>query len=158
MNLIVDILYAVINPRIRVQLMTTEITPVAAQNATRTSALREFWYYFSMNRGAVIGLVVFVLLVLIAIFAPLHRATSRPKSSTRTPSSCRPSWQTGGDPRFLLGTDPVGRDILSRLIHGARYSLLIGAVVVVHLAGRRHHRSACSPAISAAGSMSSSCA
>ncbi|WP_421761247.1 ABC transporter permease subunit [Devosia sp.] len=109
--------------------MTTEITPVAAQNTTRTSALKEFWHYFSMNRGAVIGLVVFVLLVLIAIFAPLiapHLPEEQDKASFLLP----PVWQAGGDPRYILGTDPVGRDLLSRLIYGARYSLLIGAVVV----------------------------
>mgnify|MGYP006139032327 CR=1 FL=1 len=38
---------------------------------TRGAALAEFWHYFSMNRGAVLGLIVFVLLVLVAIFAPL---------------------------------------------------------------------------------------
>lgn len=109
--------------------MTTEITPVAAQNTSRFSALREFWHYFSVNRGAVIGLVVFVLLVLIALFAPLlapHLPEEQDKASFLLP----PVWQAGGDPRYLLGTDPVGRDMLSRLIHGARYSLLIGAVVV----------------------------
>lgn len=109
--------------------MTTEITPAAAQNPTRVSALKEFWHYFSMNRGAVIGLVVFVLLVLIAIFAPLlapHLPEEQDKASFLLP----PVWQAGGDPRYILGTDPVGRDLLSRLIYGARYSLLIGAVVV----------------------------
>jgi dipeptide transport system permease protein len=42
-----------------------------------------------------------------------------------------PIWDPKSDPRFILGTDPVGRDILSRLIHGARYSLFIGFFVVV---------------------------
>jgi ABC-type dipeptide/oligopeptide/nickel transport system permease subunit len=41
-----------------------------------------------------------------------------------------PVWEVGGDWRFILGTDPVGRDMLSRLIHGSRYSLFIGLVVV----------------------------
>ena len=41
-----------------------------------------------------------------------------------------PAWVAGSDPRFLLGTDDVGRDILSRLIYGARLSLMIGVVVV----------------------------
>jgi dipeptide transport system permease protein len=40
-----------------------------------------------------------------------------------------PVWEEGGRPAFLLGTDPVGRDILSRLIHGTRYSLFIGTIV-----------------------------
>jgi dipeptide transport system permease protein len=109
--------------------MTTEIAPIAAKNTSRFSGLREFWHYFSMNRGAVIGLVVFVLLVLIAIFAPLI-APHLPEEQDKTSFLLPPVWQAGGDPRYLLGTDPVGRDILSRLIHGARYSLLIGAVVV----------------------------
>jgi dipeptide transport system permease protein len=41
-----------------------------------------------------------------------------------------PVWQDGGSAKFLLGTDPVGRDILSRLIHGSRLSLLIGGISV----------------------------
>jgi dipeptide transport system permease protein len=42
-----------------------------------------------------------------------------------------PAWQEGGNTRFPLGTDAIGRDILSRIIHGARFSLLVGLVVVV---------------------------
>ena len=41
-----------------------------------------------------------------------------------------PFWQDGGSLRFPLGTDAVGRDVLSRLIHGSRYSLFIGCIVV----------------------------
>jgi dipeptide transport system permease protein len=41
-----------------------------------------------------------------------------------------PVWAEGGTWRFVLGTDPLGRDILSRIIHGARYSLFIGCIVV----------------------------
>ena len=41
-----------------------------------------------------------------------------------------PFWQEGGSVTFLLGTDAVGRDILSRIIHGARYSLIIGVIVI----------------------------
>ena len=96
----------------------------------RNRGLIEFWHYFSMNTGAVIGLVVFSLLVLMAIFAPLvapHLPDEQFRDSLLTP----PAWQEGGKSMFLLGTDAVGRDILSRLIHGARYSLFIGLVVVV---------------------------
>src|SRR5690606_15096589 len=42
-----------------------------------------------------------------------------------------PFWQDGGSLVHLLGTDAVGRDILSRLIYGARYSLIIGVIVVI---------------------------
>lgn len=92
--------------------------------------LREFWYYFSVNRGAVIGLVVFALLVLTAIFADWI-APHSPIQQYRDALLVPPSWMEGGQSAYLLGTDAVGRDILSRLIHGARYSLLIGTVVVI---------------------------
>jgi ABC-type dipeptide/oligopeptide/nickel transport system permease subunit len=52
------------------------------------------------------------------------------RSSTATPCSCRRSGKRAGGPSFLLGTDAVGRDMLSRLIYGAQYSLFIGIVVV----------------------------
>jgi dipeptide transport system permease protein len=106
------------------------VTPATPVTPTRgLSGLREFWYYFSQNTGAVIGLVVFVLLVLIALFAPWiapHDPARIYNGSFLVP----PAWQEGGDARFIFGTDAIGRDILSRLMHGARYSLLIGAVVV----------------------------
>ena len=57
----------------------------------------------------------------------------------------------GGSIEFLLGTDAVGRDILSRIIHGARFSLIIGLIVVTLSLSRRHRASAWSPASSAAG-------
>lgn len=92
--------------------------------------LADFWFYFSVNRGAVIGLFVFVTLVLVAIFAPLlapHNPTEQFRDALLTP----PAWQEGGSSSFLLGTDAVGRDVLSRLIYGSQYSLFIGLVVVV---------------------------
>nr|WP_244571010.1 ABC transporter permease subunit [Stappia sp. TSB10GB4] len=91
--------------------------------------LAEFWFYFSRNRGAVAGLVVFGALVLVALAAPLvapHHPDMQYRDSFLTP----PAWAQGGKAAFLLGTDAVGRDILSRLIFGARFSLFIGLVVV----------------------------
>ncbi|MHA6299863.1 ABC transporter permease subunit [Devosia sp. CAU 1758] len=104
--------------------------PNAAPRISALTQLREFWYYFSVNRGAVIGLVVFVLLVLTALFANWI-APHSPIQQYRDALLIPPFWAEGGRADFLLGTDAVGRDILSRLIHGARYSLLIGTVVVV---------------------------
>ncbi|MBH0236791.1 ABC transporter permease subunit [Methylobrevis albus] len=95
----------------------------------RPSPLREFWRYFSENRGAVAGLAIFVLLLVIAAAAPLV-APHAPNEQFRDALLTPPVWQEGGDWRFLLGTDPIGRDMLSRLIFGARYSLFIGFVVV----------------------------
>jgi dipeptide transport system permease protein len=100
-----------------------------ARRSARRSMLLEFWHYFSENRGAVIGLVVFVFLVLAAILAPLlapHLPNAQHREALLTP----PSWVEGGTSEFLLGTDQVGRDILTRLLYGARFSLFIGIVVV----------------------------
>lgn len=102
----------------------------ATQNAVKPqSALGEFWYYFTRSKGAVIGLAVFVIVVLMAIFAPLI-APHLPNEQDRTLLLLPPSWMQGGNTSFLLGTDPVGRDIFSRLVYGARFSLFIGIVVV----------------------------
>lgn len=90
--------------------------------------LAEFWYYFSENRGAVIGLAVFILLIITAIFAPWI-APHGPADQYRDAVLLPPIFQEGGRAGYLLGTDAVGRDILSRLIYGARYSLFIGIVV-----------------------------
>lgn len=96
----------------------------------RARQFAEFWHYFSINKGAVAGLVVFILLILVAIFAPLL-APHLPDQQYRDAMLVPPAWQAGGNSSFLLGTDAVGRDMLSRLIYGARYSLFIGLVVVV---------------------------
>ncbi len=104
--------------------------PAAVQTVeTPPGPLREFWSYFSENKGAVAGLIVIVLIVLAAIFADLI-APYRPASQFRDHLLRPPFWQDGGSLAFPLGTDAVGRDILSRIIHGARFSLVIGAIVV----------------------------
>jgi dipeptide transport system permease protein len=94
----------------------------------RRRQLAEFWFYFSENKGAVIGLWFFVFLVVVALLAPLI-APHEPYQQYRDAVLVPPVWQEGGRWEFLLGTDAVGRDILSRLLFGARYSLFIGIVV-----------------------------
>ena len=105
----------------------TEIQP-ESQNV-RMQLLREFWFYFSENRGAVIGLWVFLFLVIVAIAAPLV-APHSPVEQYRDAFLKPPAWDAEGSWKFILGTDAVGRDILSRLIYGARFSLFIGFFVV----------------------------
>ncbi|MBA3326179.1 MAG: ABC transporter permease subunit [Rhodobacteraceae bacterium] len=100
-----------------------------APRPTERRALAEFWYYFSENRGAVIGLIVFCLLIVIAVAAPLL-APYDPNIQDRDALLMPPFWQEGGSASYLLGTDAVGRDMLSRLIYGARFSLIIGLFVV----------------------------
>jgi dipeptide transport system permease protein len=91
--------------------------------------LREFWSSFAENKGAVAGLAIILLMAFVAVFADLIAPYS-PIEQFRDAFLVPPFWAEGGSTRFLLGTDDVGRDILSRLIYGARYSLLIGCIVV----------------------------
>ena len=90
---------------------------------------QEFWYYFKENKGAVVGLIIvsiFLLMALLANFIAPYSPSEQFRDFTLQP----PVWQEGGSWQFILGTDVVGRDMLSRLIHGARYSFLIGLIVV----------------------------
>jgi dipeptide transport system permease protein len=99
------------------------------QTSGRTALMLEFWAYFSENRGAVVGLCVFVFICFVAIFADFL-APYQPSVQFRESLLLPPAWLEGGTWRFVLGTDPIGRDILSRLIYGSRYSLFVGCVVV----------------------------
>jgi dipeptide transport system permease protein len=91
---------------------------------------REFWISFSANRGAVIGLAVVLVLLLLALFAPWV-APHVPDATNSAAFLRPPAWQAGGSWTYPLGTDAIGRDILSRLIWGARLSLSIGIAVVL---------------------------
>jgi dipeptide transport system permease protein len=107
----------------------TDATVKLSDAAIRRQMLADFWFYFRQNRGAVVGMWVFLGLVIVAVFAHLiapHDPTQQYRDALLIP----PVWQEGGQAGFLLGTDAVGRDMLSRLIFGAQYSLFIGIVVV----------------------------
>ncbi|TRD23300.1 ABC transporter permease subunit [Palleronia caenipelagi] len=110
--------------------MTDTTSELASTTTARPGRFREFWSSFSENRGAVIGFYVFIAFLLVAIFAPLL-APYDPTQQFREATLQPPVWQDGGTWQFILGTDAVGRDMLSRLIHGARYSFFVGIVVVV---------------------------
>ena len=73
--------------------------------------------------------VIVVVLVIPAFFASFvapHHPTRGQFSERLTP----PAWQEGGSARYLLGTDKQGRDILSRIIHGAKYVLAVSLTVI----------------------------
>jgi dipeptide transport system permease protein len=109
--------------------MTTEALASTDTVATPPGPLREFWGYFRANRGAVAGLIIVVAVLLMAAFAELL-APYPPNLTNNAAFLQPPAWQTGGSWAYPLGTDAIGRDILSRLIYGARLSLLIGIAVV----------------------------
>jgi dipeptide transport system permease protein len=112
--------------------MTAEAleTPTAsAQTGTPPHPFVEFWTYFTANAGAVAGLFVIAALILLALFADWI-APHSPILTNNQVFLKPPFWQAGGSLAYPLGTDAIGRDILSRLIFGARLSLLIGIAVV----------------------------
>ena len=85
------------------------------------------WYRLRRNPGAILGFAVLVVLVLIAIFAPvLAPQGPRDQNLSLLRNGCCP----GPSSAHLLGADELGRDELSRLIFGTRFSLLIGVVSV----------------------------
>ena len=85
--------------------------------------MQEFWHYFKRNKGAVVGLVYVSIMILIAVFANVL-APYNPADQFRDALLAPPAWQDGGSLAHLLGTDDVGRDVLSRLMYGARLSSL----------------------------------
>jgi len=107
---------------------TLETIVIDRRRGGRLALLLEFWSYFRENHGAVAGLAVFAIICLLAIFAGAI-APYGPSEQFRDALLQPPVWQ-GGSTRFLLGTDAVGRDLLTRLLFGARYSLFIGCIVV----------------------------
>jgi len=90
----------------------------------------EFWHDFKQNRGALIGLIVIVGFILLAIFAPLL-APHSPSQIFPDSLSLPPFWSASGLVKHPLGTDDIGRDVLARLLFGARISLGIGLMVVL---------------------------
>ncbi len=85
---------------------------------------------FVANRGALLALLVFAAVVLAALLAP-WLAPHDPVQQFREHMLTPPAWQAGGLAQFPLGTDELGRCLLSRLLFGARVSLLIGVLAVL---------------------------
>jgi len=93
------------------------------------------WFRSRRRSGTVAGVLV-LFLVLVAVFAPLL-APHDPKAGDVLEAVQPPAWSDGGSSDHLLGTDRLGRDILSRGIYGARtsLSLAVGGVVIGLLLG-----------------------
>ena len=103
--------------------------PEAAELLSRPpSPFAAFVSAFRENRGATLGLFVLALIALAAIFAGWI-APHSPIEQFRDFVRAKPVW-AGGSWAFPLGTDGDGRDMLSRLIYGARISLIIGVTVM----------------------------
>lgn len=82
------------------------------------------------NRVGVLGVSMLVLIGITAVFAPLVSPHDPDRQSLRN-RLVPPAWVDGGTIEHVLGTDELGRDILSRVIWGARISMLIGLMSVI---------------------------
>ncbi|MBT4876968.1 MAG: ABC transporter permease [Desulfobacula sp.] len=81
------------------------------------------------NKTAIAGLIIIVVFLLVAIFAP-YISPHDPLETALYDQLKPPVWYEGGTTKNYLGTDDLGRDILSRLIYGARISLLVSVISV----------------------------
>ncbi|MGM0431728.1 MAG: ABC transporter permease [Spirochaetota bacterium] len=88
------------------------------------SPLREIWYNLKKNKGAMVGLTIISLFILMAVFAPLLSPYDPLAQNIQLRT--QPPLSEG----YILGSDDLGRDMLSRLIYGARISMTIGVVSV----------------------------
>ncbi|MGO2510448.1 dipeptide ABC transporter permease DppC [Marinomonas polaris] len=107
----------------------TSTTDIPLTAPAPMTPFQEFWHYFSSNKGAVAGLVVILIICFMAVFANFV-APHSPSDQYRDALLLPPAWLDGGNWSFVLGTDDVGRDILSRLIYGSRLSIAVGLVAV----------------------------
>ena len=105
--------------------MTQTVTQTPTQALTPPKQWQQFVSAFMKNKGAVLGLIVLIIFVLIAFLAP-WLAPHDPYELFQGKEQLPPSFVDGGEAAFLLGTDDAGRDTLSRVLYGARYSLFIG--------------------------------
>lgn len=81
------------------------------------------------NRLAIAGALVYLAIVALAVLAPVI-APHDPALQTLSNRLAPPAFLAGGSSDYLLGADNLGRDILSRMIHGARVSIIVGLVTV----------------------------
>jgi peptide/nickel transport system permease protein len=107
----------------------TAVATVPVARTARRGAVRAVL----RNRLGLVAVAVLALMVLVAVFAPLI-APYDPGAQDLLVRLRPPAWTAAGDSGHLLGTDQLGRDILSRLCYGARISLLVGACAAL-LAG-----------------------
>ena len=106
-----------------------EVTQVTLQKEFEEPTLGERVAYVAQllwrDKAAVFGLVIILLLVFSAIFAEQlapHDPLDQNLRSTKQP----PAWEEGGDWSHVVGTDQLGRDLLSRIIYGSRVSVTVG--------------------------------
>jgi len=111
------------------------LSPQEWKTPRRTTKLPPILQSLLQNKIAALGMLIVLGMVSVAIFAPLIAPHHPAGEDVPVGEQLRrrlkpPAWIEGGAPEFLLGTDSLGRDILSRIIHGSRVSLTVGLAAV----------------------------
>ena len=109
--------------------MADESSTFAAHSVPirRRHGFRRFFQEF--RRWPVLPLLILVLLAVSAIFAEQLTAYHPERADLRD-RNAPPMWQEGGSSKHILGADPLGRDILARVIYGSRISMIIASIVL----------------------------
>ncbi|WP_448210920.1 ABC transporter permease subunit [Colwellia sp. MEBiC06753] len=94
------------------------------------SPLVQLWLIFRRTPTIMIGLWAFVFLIVLAIFSPLLAPHSSVESNVAM-AMLPPAWDDNGNISYLLGTDDLGRDMLSRLMHGTSLTFGLSFIVVI---------------------------
>ncbi len=106
--------------------MAAEATLVIQPAPAPVRIAKKVW---QLRRWPLIPMFILALFVVTGIFAPLI-APHDPERGGLRERNLPPAWEEGGTSKFLLGTDHLGRDMLSRVIFGARISLVVAAVTL----------------------------
>ncbi|USG66924.1 ABC transporter permease [Brevibacillus ruminantium] len=107
---------------------TPQVNPVTA-SAKKPGRLRKFSRMLLKSKTGTVGLIIVVCVVLMSFFA----STLAPHDPAKTQAAQRlkpPMWMEGGSAKHPLGTDNLGRDVLSRIMYGSQVSLLVGICAV----------------------------
>ncbi|MFN8469400.1 MAG: ABC transporter permease [Caldilineaceae bacterium] len=103
----------------------------AYTGSTPNSYWRQVWRRLRRDRAAIAGIILVGLIVLLAAAAPWvapHDPAEQFRDGLTMDGQPIPSTLASGSFQFILGTDAVGRDLLSRLLYGARVSLVVGVL------------------------------
>src|SRR5690606_30325565 len=108
-----------------------DVLAARPQDQVRVSPLRKALRFRKVRTrstpAGMLGAAILALVVLCAIAAPVIAPHDPSKQNLRS-RELPPMWMAGGDASFPLGTDQLGRDLLSRLVFGARVSLVVGVL------------------------------
>ena len=115
------------------RLATTKLR--ISSSLPKRSYWQDAWDRLKRNKAAIVGLVIIVFFVLLSVFANVI-APRNPLEQNSGKKFLPPVFMDGylniaSDPRFALGTDTLGRDVLSRVIYGSRVSLFAGLLPTI---------------------------